>query len=114
MTERERNDNGKFAAKGNELRTVRSIRLTDSTWNVLENKASEQDMTKADYIEALVGGDIEWEPDDTEIKTELDFDIDEVVEILTEALTLKSNAGGKIKTEIRKVLEIIGFGIEDE
>ena len=31
----------------------------------------------------------------------------EVVEILTEALKLKSNAGGKIKLEIRKVLELL-------
>ena len=33
--------------------------------------------------------------------------IAEVLEILTEALKLKSNAGGKIKVEIRKVLELL-------
>ena len=33
--------------------------------------------------------------------------IAEAVEILTEALKLKSNAGGKIKLEIRKVLELL-------
>ena len=31
----------------------------------------------------------------------------EAVEILTEALKLKSNAGGRIKVEIRKVLEFL-------
>jgi hypothetical protein len=113
MIEQER-DNGKFAAKGSELRTVRSIRATDSTWNALEDKASEQDMTKADYLEALVSGEIEWESDDSDKDqaTESDFDIEEVVEILTEALTLKSNAGGKIKTEIKRALEMMGFEIE--
>ena len=33
--------------------------------------------------------------------------IADAVEILTEALKLKSNAGGKIKLEIRKVLELL-------
>lgn len=112
MIEQER-DNGKFAAKGSELRTVRSIRLTDSTWNALEDKASEQDMSKADYLEALVSGEVEWESENSEDdKTEFDFDVDEVVEILTDALTLKPNAGGKIKAEIRKVIEIMGFEVE--
>jgi hypothetical protein len=115
MTERERNDGGKFVTKGSEVRTVRSIRLTDSTWNALEDKASEHDMSKADYFEALVSGEVEWESEDVDkTETELDFDIDEVVEILTEALTLKSNAGGAIKKEIKRVLEIMGFGVEDK
>ena len=34
-------------------------------------------------------------------------EIAEAVEILTEALKLKSNAGGRIKLEIRKVLELL-------
>lgn len=109
-------DNGKFAPKGNENRTVRSIRATDRTWNALEDKASEQDMTKADYLEALVSGEIEWESEDSEKEevSEFDFDVEEVAEILKEALLLRPNAGGKIKTEIKKVLEIIGFGIEED
>ena len=114
MIEQER-DNGKFAAKGNENRSVRSIRLTDSTWNALEDKASEQDMSKADYLEALVDGEVEWETEKSDQdKTELDFDIEEVVEILTEALTLKPNAGGKIKTEIKRALEVMGFEVEEK
>jgi hypothetical protein len=112
MMEQER-DNGKFAAKGSELRTVRSIRLTDSTWNALEDKASEQDMSKADYLEALVSGEVEWESENSEDdKTEFDFDVDEVVEILTEALALKRNNGSRIMVEIRKALELMGFEVE--
>lgn len=108
-------DNGRFAPKGNENRTVRSIRATDSTWNTLEEKASEQDMSKADYLEALVSGEIDWESEDFEKDeiAEFDFDVEEVAEILREALTLKANAGGKIKTEIKKALEMMGFEVED-
>ncbi len=114
MIEQER-DNGKFAPKGNENRTVRSIRATDSTWNALEEKASEQDMTKADYLEALVSGEIDWESEDSEKDevAEFDFDVEEVAEVLREALTLKANAGGKIKTEIKRALELMGFEVED-
>lgn len=113
MIEQER-DNGKFAAKGIENRTVRSIRATNSTWNILEEKASEQDMTKADYLEALVAGEIDWELENSDKEaTEFDFDVEEVAEILKEALTLKANAGGKIKTEIKRALEMMGIEVED-
>ncbi len=113
MIEQER-ENGKFAAKGSEPRIVRSIRLTDSTWNALEDKASEQDMTKADYLEALVSGEIDWESEDSEKDevAEYDFDVDEVAEILTEALTLKRNNGSRIMVEIKKALELMGFEVE--
>lgn len=113
MIEQER-ENGKFAAKGSELRTVRSIRLTDSTWNALEDKASVHDMSKADYLEALVRGEIEWESDDSDKDqaTEFDFDIEEVVEILTDAIDLKPQAGGAIKKEIKKALKLMGFEVE--
>lgn len=113
MIEQER-DNGKFAPKGDENRTVRSIRATNFTWNTLEEKASEQDMSKADYLEALVSEEITWESEDSDKEAaELDFDLEEVVEILREALLLKANAGGKIKTEIKRALEVMGFEVED-
>ena len=41
------------------------------------------------------------------IECDTSSEMAEVVEILTEALKLKSNAGGKIKVEIRKVLELL-------
>ena len=46
---------------------------------------------------------------DTSSKIESDTGskIAEAVEILTEALKLKSNAGGKIKLEIRKALDLL-------
>ena len=57
-------------------------------------------------LECDTGSEIE---NDTSSKIERDTGsmIVEAVEILTEALKLKSNAGGKIKVEIRKVLELL-------
>ena len=57
-------------------------------------------------IEVDTGSNIE---NDTGLKIEYDTvsKIAEAVEILTEVLKLKSNAGGKIKVEIRKALELL-------
>lgn len=112
MTEQDRGDRGRFTAKGESIRVVRSIRLTDQTWKVLGDRADDQDMTRADYLEALTSGDLEWE---SEAKNEeLDFDLDEVAEILKQALKLKSNAGGKIKLRIKEALQLMGVDLDED
>ena len=45
-------------------------------------------------------------------RTDSDFDIDEVVELLQESLQLKPNAGGAIKAKIRQVLDLLGADYE--
>ena len=115
MTEQDRDGKGKFAAKGSQIRAVRTIRLTDATWETIGDKANEHDMSKADYLEALFSNDIQWETDDfeEEPKSNLDFDVDEVVDLLKEALTFKSNAGGKIKAKIKEVIELVGYDLDE-
>lgn len=44
---------GKFAPKSDELREVRSIRLTNTTWEKLGAAAELKEMTRADLIEQL-------------------------------------------------------------
>lgn len=51
MSQQGRNEAGKFSAKSNENRQVRSIRLTDVTWNALGELANELSITRADLIE---------------------------------------------------------------
>lgn len=46
-----RGDNGKFVQKSNEPRPVRSIRATDSVWEILGSIANERCITRADLIE---------------------------------------------------------------
>lgn len=113
MIEQERSDGGKFAAKGDAIRAVRSIRLTDATWSALGDKADDQDMTRADYLEGLFAGEVNWESEECE-QTELDFDPEDVVQILREALTLKANAGGKIKLRIKEALQLMGYESDQE
>lgn len=116
MTEQERSDGGKFAAKGDAIRSVRSIRLTDDTWRALGEKADDQDMTRADYLEGLFSGEVEWESDrdQKDQDSELDFDPEDVAELLKEALTLKANAGGKIKIRIKEALQLMGYDPSEE
>lgn len=112
MIDQDRNALGWFARKGSSERKIRSIRLTDETWNFLGEKADDNDMTKADFLEAIAAGEIKWNEDD-ETKSDVDFDIDEVAEILRAALSFKGNATKKIKLEIRKVLELMDIEIDD-
>ena len=51
MNKQGRNESGKFAAKSNENRQVRSIRLTDSVWDTLGKIADERSITRADLVE---------------------------------------------------------------
>lgn len=113
MPEQEKDDKGQFMKKSSSERKIRSIRATDETWNLLGDKAEESDMTRADFLEALVAGEIEWEESEKEIESDLDFDVDEIAEILKEALNFKGNASKKIKAEIKKVLELMGIELDE-
>lgn len=86
-------EKGKFILKGKEERKVRTVRLTDTTWNNLEKVAQKRCITRTELIEELL-------EQDNKVR-------DEVIRILTEALTLKANAGGVIKKRIREVLSIL-------
>lgn len=46
-----RGDNGKFVQKSNEPRLVKSIRVTDSAWEILGNIADQRCITRGDLIE---------------------------------------------------------------
>lgn len=50
----ERDIQGRFALKNDDYRSVRSLRLTDSTWEVLGAAAESLGITKADLLEQIV------------------------------------------------------------
>lgn len=98
MSTRPRNDSGQFEAKSDEPRRVRSIRLTDSTWDNLGKLADERSITRADLVEGWMSQNYVLPGNQVN---------SEVIELLEEALTLKANAGGAIKQKIREVLELL-------
>src|SRR4028119_1909874 len=49
----DRTEGGKFAPKSEEYRRVRSIRLTDTTWEKMGYAADKRRITRADLIEQM-------------------------------------------------------------
>jgi predicted DNA-binding protein len=106
---RDRGDGGKFLAKSDDERHVRSIRATDETWEVFGELAASRGQTRADLLETLM------ESGSDEIESAVDQDtLDEVVELLKEGLTIKANTGGAIKQRIRSALEILGEELDED
>jgi hypothetical protein len=63
-----RDGQGKFALIGEEPRSVRSLRLTDSTWEKLGIAAQAKGMTRADWLEELFGPQEQPHPCNTPIE----------------------------------------------
>lgn len=57
MIQQGRNEAGKFASKSDEIRHVRSIRLTNTAWDVLGKIADSRSITRADLVENWMGGE---------------------------------------------------------
>jgi predicted RNase H-like nuclease (RuvC/YqgF family) len=51
MVSANRTDKGQFNRKGEELRKLRNIRLTDTCWDTLHERAKAQDKSRPDLIE---------------------------------------------------------------
>lgn len=100
--QRNRNESGHFEPKSDDERKVRSIRVTDEVWEKFGELAAAREMTRADLLEDLIEADLELPEPVLDEET-----LEEVIEILQEALTLKANAGGAIKAEIKRALEML-------
>lgn len=81
MVERDRLNNGTFAPKSSQIREVRSLRLTGSTWKILGEAAESKGVTRADLIEELAKGGVieQWTSG---------FDYDEMEELKKRVLDL--------------------------
>jgi hypothetical protein len=103
MAEQGRTEGGKFAAKSNEPRHVRSIRLTDSTWEVLGVIAIQRGITRADLLEELVEGDVVISAQSIAGSSQTALDIEQLIEkVLADP---KVTRGGKDKGAVRRGLE---------
>lgn len=91
---------GKFKAKSPAGRKVRSIRTTDRVWDDFGFLADQRKITRADLLEQWVQGAAPA-PRQTTVEEAI------AVTHLKHALTLKANAGGAIKAQIRKALEML-------
>ena len=56
MTDKPRDTSGKFAAKSEMPRRIRSVNLTDDAWQWLAAEAQKAGMSRNDYLEVLASG----------------------------------------------------------
>lgn len=91
-------EKGRFTAKSDSERQVRSIRVANRVWDDFGFLADQRRITRADLLEEWVkqsgpaGG-----ADQSAI----------AIALLKEALNLKANSGGAIKAKIRQALEYL-------
>ena len=103
----ERDNGGKFTAKGDEPRKVRSFRLTDSTYEAISDVAESLDMSKGDYLEKLNDGGVFTDSDD-EISIE---NVQEVFDGVIRGLLVdlydenELEIGSKDKAAVKRYLE---------
>lgn len=100
MKTQKHSEAGKFLPKSTSERKVRSIRTTDRVWDDFGFMADERKITRADLLEQWVQGAAPT-PRQTTVEEAI------AVQYLKHALTLKANAGGAIKAQIRKALEVL-------
>lgn len=89
---------GRFIAKSDSDRLVRSLRATPRTWDDFGFLADQRRITRADLLE-------EWVSQNGPSAAASQSAI--AIALLKEALELKANSGGAIKAKIRQALEYL-------
>jgi uncharacterized lipoprotein YajG len=111
----DRDNGGKFTAKGDEPRKVRSFRLTDSTYDAISEQAENLDLSKGDYLEKL-NDDGVFTGEDSETSTE---NIQEVLNHVLHGLLddlYDDNAlqiGSKDKAPVKRYLQTLLDNLDD-
>lgn len=103
MAKQGRGEAGKFAAKSEELREVRSLRLTDTTWERLGDAAKSRCITRADLVEQLVeSGVLNQEPTSSGVSLQ---QVEEAIaHILNDPIVTRN---GKDRGSVRRALEAL-------
>lgn len=99
-----RGEGGKFLAKSDDGRSVRSIRATDATWMKFGDMAEEEGITRADLLEKLVQPQAAG-PVGVDVAL-----VNDAIAILTDALTLAGTKGNAIKGRVKAALDILTVG----
>lgn len=102
MSTQGRSERGKFAPKSTEYREVRSLRLTDTTWEKLGIAADSRCVTRADLIESLVeSGVLEQQPSSGTSLQQVD---EAIAQILDDPAVTRN---GKDRGSVRRALEAL-------
>ncbi len=114
-----RDKKGKFTTKSAGPRKTKTIRVTDEVWKKFGKLADNQKISRADLLEIWIKDHVTHglkNKSDRENSVHVSHGlIEKTIAVLTEALPLKSNAGGKIKIQVRKAIALLeSFGNEEK
>jgi predicted DNA-binding ribbon-helix-helix protein len=103
----DRTEQGKFAPKSEEYRQVRSIRLTDTTWEKIGFAAEKRRITRADLIEQMAeDGVFDNEIEDTSLPRDNSMaQIESIVEKILVDPTVTRN--GKDRGAVKRGLQAL-------
>lgn len=105
---RVRDKGGRFTPKSEEQRKVRTVRATDAVWNELGRRATDESVTRADLLEMWMSEDAGTSnPQQPSEKISPEV-VEQLRELIAEALTIPSNKGGGIKKKLRDMQALIG------
>jgi len=110
MTESFRNEQGKFVRKGQEIRNVYSVRVTDRAWLELGLKAEKLGMTRADLIEQVAFLELVDETHCHSAPQEGFLKVVQATDLLNECLSLRWNQGVKMQAKINEAILLIMQG----
>ena len=111
----ERDNGGKFAVKGDEYRKVRTIRLTDTTWQAIGDISESLDMSKADYLEKLNDDGVFTDSNDETSVENIQELFDGVIRGLLKDLYDENELeiGSKDKAAVKRYLEKLLDNLEE-
>lgn len=100
----DRTEQGKFAPKSEEYRQVRSIRLTDKTWQKIGFVADKRRITRADLIEQMAEDGVF--DDETQGEQSSQENLLNKIEVIVEEILNDSTVtrGGKDKGAVKRGL----------
>ena len=120
MSNKARNTSGKFAAKSETPRKIRSVNLTDDAWQWLAEVAAQAGVSRNDYLEAMAEGSLPFmetarpqalplietvESDDAEIVQEPDSEASPLMETVQTGLESLKRELDEVKADRDKVFE---------
>lgn len=109
MVEQGRTQDGKFASKSEEYRRVRSIRLTDSTWETLGAIATQRGITRADLLEQLVEEGVISQSQESSSFGKTAAEIEELIErvLADPAVTRNGKDKGAVKRGLEALVKLL-------
>ncbi len=105
----DRTEGGKFAPKSSEPRHVRTIRLTDTTWEKMGYTADKRRITRADLVEQMAADGVFEDEAEVENSQPLQANLVHQIEVMVEEILNDPTVtrSGKDKGAVKRGLQAL-------